>query len=1257
MIHKTNIYQIEYEKYLFFRRIKIFLISFFLCLTAALCMKILTRSTELIKNYSPTPDDGFKYTINEDGTASVTGISGEFSTKFPEGNVVIPGTVKYNGTDYTVTTIGNKAFKDNTTIISVTGDSIEKLEFFYGGAFEGCHNLTTVTLPNATSIGDFAFEYCSQLTTVTLPNANSIEYGAFYDCTSLATVTLPKVTYIGNGAFGYCTSLATVTLPKATSIGGSAFESCRQLTTVTLPKVTYIGNGAFESCRKLTTVTLPKATSIGGNAFNNCTSLLTVTLPNGDFVYKIDLTDKTAKIMEYKGNEDEVIIIPTKVTFANIHEKINGEYTLATDNITGGFEFSFDNNGNATVKKYNGNEEYVTIPEKALKKTSETDGQITATVHAVTTIGREAFYGNNSIKSVTSNSIKELGSFAFFECTSLTIVTLPNATSIGDHAFEYCSQLTTVTLPNANSIEYTAFYDCTSLATVILPNATSIGDYAFADCTSLATVTLPKATYIGNGAFESCRQLTTVTLPKVTRVQDHAFYSCLNLQAMIFITNSIEFEYNGKEQKPTFEIRNVKTNGYDYTVGDTIFQENIDYKLTYENDLINVGSKSVIVEFISNKLKNIGSVTLDFKINPTDISDLTVEVEGETEHTYDGKKWEPVITVKDGETLVTSDEYTVEFPDDMTNAGEKTVTIKASENNYTGSKTIDLTINKKDISELEVEVQGGTELTYDGQEWKPSFKIQEFNYTLTGNDYDYPQNVNMTDAGDKNVTITIKDSVQNYTGSRTINNLKINPKNISELTVEVDGGTEHTYDGKKWEPVITVKDGETLVTSDEYTAEFPDDMTNAGGKTAIITIKDNVQNYTGSRTINNLKINPKNISDLTVEVEGEKEHTYDGQEWKPNFKIKYGEINYTLTENDYDYPQDVNMIDAGEKIVTITVKDDVQNYTGSKTINNLKINPKNATNFDVEYEKVHIYDARQPELKIKDGEKELVLGMDYKIISDDIKEIGTHNVKIQYIANYTGEKDIQLEIVVDKSDWGGKINNNGVLNYVDSHGKTSAEVTGNETIWLKESSDGTSAWYAVDNSNGTFKKGSRFWVQWLSPEANKEEFEKYYNKLDDKHKKQVENNKLWIFLTGVTDPDGNDYTNLGGTVNYYIQLGDDWDEDDVKAAFISDQNDDVLQVLFEDVNTPEGTCKFAKILMKHFSPYAVYDIINITLPDTVPKNSDNSKNFLINPTKENFEQTIKSGLIAKISVLIFLILIPLALIFNKLTKKSKINKD
>ena len=276
--------------------------------------------------------------------------------------------------------------------------------------------------------------------------------------------------------------------------------------------------------------------------------------------------------------------------------------------------------------------------------------------------------------------------------------------------------------------------------------------------------------------------------------------------------------------------------------------------------------------------------------------------------------------------------------------------------------------------------------------------------------------------------------------------------------------------------------------------------------------------------------------------------------------------------------------------------------------------------------------------------------------------VGTKNIKINYIGNYTGGKDIQLEIVVDKSDWGEKINNNGVVNYVDEFGKTSAEVTGNEMIWLKEASDSTSAWYAIDNTNGVFKKGSRFWVKWLSAENDKEEFEKYYNKLDDEHKKKVENNKLWIFLTGVTDPDGNDYTNLDGSVDYYVQLGEDWDKEDIKAVFISDKSDDVLEVTYENLKTPARDYEVARLSMRHFSPYAVFDsadeVIPIASDEKKDKNENtNENNFIIRPTKENFEKIINSGLIAKISILIVLILISSAIIFNKSVLKSKRNKN
>ena len=158
-----------------------------------------------------------------------------------------------------------------------------------------------------------------------------------------------------------------------------------------------------------------------------------------------------------------------------------------------------------------------------------------------------------------------------------------------------------------------------------------------------------------------------------------------------------------------------------------------------------------------------------------------------------------------------------------------------------------------------------------------------------------------------------------------------------------------------------------------------------------------------------------------------------------------------------------------------------------------------------------------------------------------------------------------------------------------SYGKTSTEITEYGMVWLKETSDGTSAWYGIDNSDGTFKIGSKFWVKWLSPKIDREEFEEYYNKLDEEHKNKVDNNNLWIFLTGVTDPDGNEYTNFYGNINYYIQIGEDWDKDDINVVFISGNKDSVLDVSYVTLECPEGKGEFAKVVMKHFSPYAVYD--------------------------------------------------------------------
>lgn len=200
---------------------------------------------------------------------------------------------------------------------------------------------------------------------------------------------------------------------------------------------------------------------------------------------------------------------------------------------------------------------------------------------------------------------------------------------------------------------------------------------------------------------------------------------------------------------------------------------------------------------------------------------------------------------------------------------------------------------------------------------------------------------------------------------------------------------------------------------------------------------------------------------------------------------------------------------------------------------------------------------------------------------------------------------LNIEVGVSKDNWGTKVNNGGIINYVSKNGTTSAEVDKYGVIWLKEESDGTSAWYGLDNSQGIFKRGSKFWVRWLNKEKDKKEYDKYYEKLDEEHKRRAEVDKLWVFLTGVTDPDGNEYTNLDLDVRvpYYIQLGEDWDEGDVNALFISENEDEsiddirfgtakVLNEQFENINFPDTSGSYARLLLKHFSPYAVYDKVD-----------------------------------------------------------------
>jgi len=134
--------------------------------------------------------------------------------------------------------------------------------------FADCQSLTNLTIPDITTIGDYAFAGCNSLSII-----NSGRTGIF---------NVPaSVTTMGNGVFQSCTSLDTIVMPSNIStISPHMFEKCTNLKYVSFPNgYTLIGDYAFNGCRALSSMSFDNVTSIGSNSFNS-TNLASIVIPN-----------------------------------------------------------------------------------------------------------------------------------------------------------------------------------------------------------------------------------------------------------------------------------------------------------------------------------------------------------------------------------------------------------------------------------------------------------------------------------------------------------------------------------------------------------------------------------------------------------------------------------------------------------------------------------------------------------------------------------------------------------------------------------------------------------------------------------------------------------------------------------------------------------------------------------------------------------------------------------------------------------------
>ena len=529
----------------------------------------------------------------------------------------IPASVKYNGSDYTVTSIGEWAFKSCSTLSSVIIPN--SVTIIGNNAFLYCRGLTSVNIQgNITSIGSYAFADCSSLASLDIPSSvTSIGKYAFSGCSSLASVNIPiGITSIGDCTFQSCSSLKSIIIPTSvTNIGSSAFANCFDLTSVAIPNsVKSIGDTAFENCNGLSIVNIPNSVmNIGFGAFRYCSSLTDINVEEGNSCYSsyngvLFNADKTTLIKYPEGKKETSYSVPegvvkidvsafcgcenlTSVSIANTvasigDEAFSGCLALALVNIgkgvtdlgknlfSGCFSLTAINveEGNSSYSSENGvlfNADMTTLIKYPEGK-KETTYSIP---NGVTCIGQSAFYGCSSLMSVSiPQSVDTIALWAF-EYTGLS---KNEENWKGDVLYVDGCLITARTSLNGNHdvIEGTrliadyAFYGCRDLISVTIPaSVMNSGKLVFADCAGLKSVNINSRT-IGYNMFLNCFNLMSVTLGnEVTSIGEGAFYDCSNLMSLTMgngVTSIESSAFSGCSSLTSVDIPNSVTNICEY---------------------------------------------------------------------------------------------------------------------------------------------------------------------------------------------------------------------------------------------------------------------------------------------------------------------------------------------------------------------------------------------------------------------------------------------------------------------------------------------------------------------------------------------------------------------------------------------------------------------------------------------------------------------------------------------------------------------
>lgn len=233
----------------------------------------------------------FKKLFGESQKVMVTYPSFEYSEHpKPQGELIIPTTVTYNDTIYTVTRINYNTFFSCDSLTSVVfSDSLETIG---DGAFGQCTSLNHISAfpETLTDLGSNTFYYCYQLQEpITIPAQITELKSTVFKNSGITAIHIPAgVVRINRNAFSGCRLLRSIVVDDANPVYDSRKHCNALIETATntlflgcentkIPfGVTSIASGAFSGCDSLYSIILPSSVSYIEDQALACSSLTSI---------------------------------------------------------------------------------------------------------------------------------------------------------------------------------------------------------------------------------------------------------------------------------------------------------------------------------------------------------------------------------------------------------------------------------------------------------------------------------------------------------------------------------------------------------------------------------------------------------------------------------------------------------------------------------------------------------------------------------------------------------------------------------------------------------------------------------------------------------------------------------------------------------------------------------------------------------------------------------------------------------------------